>query len=109
MGRGERRCIRTRRQWFSRVTKRVYKGRIHKCVAKLKNREAAGAALPQAAVGTPIANNIWVDENLDPSEREDSGSTGLQRAFTREEINECVAKLKDREAAGADDIIAIKL
>ena len=39
--RGERRCIRKGRQWFRSITERVHKGRS-KCVAKLKNRKAAG-------------------------------------------------------------------
>ena len=40
MSRGERRCIRTRRKWSSRVTEKVHTGRS-KCVA-VKNRKAAG-------------------------------------------------------------------
>ena len=39
------------------------------------------------------------------SKREDSGSIGLQREFTRDEVKECVAKLKNRKAAGADGIV----
>ena len=39
------------------------------------------------------------------SEREDSGSKGLQGEFTREEVQKCVAKLKNREAARADQIV----
>ena len=40
-----------------------------------------------------------------PSAREDSGSEGLQREFTTEEVNKCVAKLKNRKAAGADQMV----
>ena len=43
--------------------------------------------------------------NVDASEREDSGSEGLQREFTREEVLKCVAKLENRLAAGADQIV----
>ena len=39
------------------------------------------------------------------SKREDSGSKGLQREFTRVEVEECVATLKNRKAAGADEIV----
>ena len=48
--------------------------------------------------------NAWAEANVDASEREDSGSGGLRREFTREEVNKCVAKLKNRTAAGADQI-----
>ena len=43
--------------------------------------------------------------NVEASKREDSGSIGLQREFTRDEVKECVAKLKNRKAAGADGIV----
>ena len=43
--------------------------------------------------------------NLDASEREGSGSEGLQREFTTEEANKCVARLENRNAAGADQIV----
>ena len=38
--------------------------------------------------------NTWAGANVDASEREDSGSEGSQRGFTREEVKKCVAKLK---------------
>ena len=41
-----------------------------------------------------------MEANVDASEKEDSGSEGLQREFTREEIKKCVAELKNRKAAG---------
>ena len=44
MGRGERRCIRKGRQWFTRVTERVHTG-SRKCVTKHRSRKAAGANL----------------------------------------------------------------
>ncbi|MEP5533686.1 hypothetical protein [Ekhidna sp.] len=64
-------------------------------------------------LGTPTANetfdaefekeiNAWAEANVDISETEDSDSEGFQREFTREEVNKCVAKLKNRKAAGAD-------
>ena len=34
--------------------------------------------------------NAWAEENVDASEWEESGSAGLQREFTREEVNKCV-------------------
>ena len=33
------------------------------------------------------------------------GSDGLQREFTRQEANKCVAKLENRKAAGANEIV----
>ena len=36
---------------------------------------------------------------------EDSGSEGSQTEFTREEVKKCEAKLKNRKAAGADQIV----
>ena len=67
-------------------------------------------------LGTPTANqtsnaefvkniNAWAEENVHASEREDSGSGGLQREFTREEVKKYVAKLENRKAAGADQIV----
>ena len=67
-------------------------------------------------LGTPTTNenfdaefekelNAWAEANVDASEREDSGSEGLQREFTREEVKKCVAKLNNRKAAGADQIV----
>ena len=52
-------------------------------------------------LGAPTANetsdaefekeiNAWAEANVDASGREDSGSEGLQREFTREEVNKCV-------------------
>ena len=47
-----------------------------------------------------------MEANVDAPEREDSsGSEGLQRGFTREEVKKCVAKLKHRKAAGADQLV----
>ena len=43
--------------------------------------------------------------NVDGSEREDSGSEGLQREFTTEEVKICEAKLENGKAAGADRIV----
>ena len=48
--------------------------------------------------------NAWAEANVDASEREDSGSEGLQRDFTREEANMCVAEPKNGKAAEADKI-----
>ena len=45
VGRGERRCIRKEIQWFRRIGERFHERRVNKCVAKLKNRKAAGADL----------------------------------------------------------------
>ena len=67
-------------------------------------------------IGTPIIintfdaefekeNNAWAEANVDVSEREDRGSEGLQREFTREEVRKCVAKLENKKAAGADQIV----
>ena len=67
-------------------------------------------------IGTPIIintfdaefekeNNAWAEANVDVSEREDRGSEGLQREFTREEVKKCVAKLKNRKAGGANQIV----
>ena len=49
--------------------------------------------------------NAWAEANVHASGREDSGSGGIQREFTREEVKKCVAKLKNRKAAGADHIV----
>ena len=49
--------------------------------------------------------NACADANVDASEKEDSGTEGLQREFAREEVKKCVAKLKNRKAAGADPIV----
>ena len=49
--------------------------------------------------------NAWAEVNVEASKREDSGSIGLQREFARDEVKECVAKLKNRKAAGADEIV----
>ena len=67
-------------------------------------------------LGTPTTNETFdakfekevktsVDENVDASAREDSGSEGLQREFSREEVMNCVAKLKNRKAGGANQIV----
>ena len=44
--------------------------------------------------------NAWVEANVDASEREDSGSEGLHREFTREELKKWEAKLKNRRQQG---------
>ena len=49
--------------------------------------------------------SAWAEANVDASEREDSGSEGLQREFTREEVKRCVAKLDNKKPAGADQIV----
>ena len=46
-----------------------------------------------------------MEANVDASERGDSGSEGLQGEFTREEVKKCAANLKNRKAAGADQIV----
>ena len=62
-------------------------------------------------LGSPTANktfdaefekevNTWAEANVGASEREDRGSGGLEREFTKEEIKKRVAKLKNRKAAG---------
>ena len=67
--------------------------------------------------GTPTTNetfdaefekeiDAWVQANVGASERErSSGSYRLQRECTREEVNKCIGKLKNRKAAGADQIV----
>ena len=49
--------------------------------------------------------NAWADANVGASERKERGSDGLQRNFTREQVNKCVAELKNRKAAGADKLL----
>ena len=49
-------------------------------------------------------NNAWAEVNVKASKRENSSSKELQREFTRDVVQECVAKLKNRKAAGADRI-----
>ena len=44
--------------------------------------------------------NAWAEVDVEASKPEDSSSIGLQREFTRDEVEECVAKLKNRKAAG---------
>ena len=67
-------------------------------------------------LGTPTANetfdaefdkeiNAWTEANVGASERKDRGLYGLQRELTREEGNKCVAKRKNRKAAGTDEIV----
>ena len=62
-------------------------------------------------LGTPTANetfdaefveeiNAWAEANVDASDREDNGSEGLQRELIREEVNKCVARLKNRRQQG---------
>ena len=53
-------------------------------------------------LGTPTTNkttfdaefereiNAWAEANVDASKREDSGSEGLEREFTREQVNKCI-------------------
>ena len=45
--------------------------------------------------------NAWAAVNIEASKREGSSSKGLQIEFTRDKVKECVAKLKNRKAAGA--------
>ena len=67
-------------------------------------------------LGTPTTNdnfdsefekeiNSWAEENVERSRRERSDIDGLQGEFTREEVEDCVAKLRNRKAAGADGIV----
>lgn len=67
-------------------------------------------------LGTPTTNEnvdaelekeitAWAEANGDAPGREESGSEGLQGAFTIEEVRKCVAKLENRTAAGADQIV----
>ena len=71
---------------------------------------------PYRKLGTPTDNetfdaevekeiNVWAEANVGASEREDRGSDGLQRGFTREEVKKCVAKLENRITAGADKVV----
>ena len=46
-----------------------------------------------------------MEANVHASEREDIGSEGLQREFTREQVKHCVAQRKKRKATGADQIV----
>ena len=48
--------------------------------------------------------NAWAEAKVDAPEREGSGSEGLQRECTREELKGA-AKLGSRKAAGADRIV----
>ena len=67
-------------------------------------------------LGTPKSNakfdaefeneiNAWAEMNAEASKREYSSSNALQREFTRDEVKECVAKLKNRKAAGAEGVV----
>ena len=47
--------------------------------------------------------NAWTEVNVEASKREDISSKELQREFTRDEVKDCEAKLKNRKAAGADE------
>ena len=44
--------------------------------------------------------DAWAEANVDASKREGSCSEGLQREFTKEEVQTCVAKLENRKEAG---------
>ena len=44
-----------------------------------------------------------MSRDIGAPEREDRGSDVLQKELTREEVKKCVAKLKNKEAAGADE------
>lgn len=43
--------------------------------------------------------------NVAPSKRENSGSQELKRDITREQGRECVARLMNRGAAGANEVV----
>lgn len=49
--------------------------------------------------------NAWAEANVKASKRQESGSKGLRREFTREQVTESVAKLKYRKAAGIDEMV----
>ena len=49
--------------------------------------------------------NAWAEANVDASEREDSGSEGLQGEFTWEEVKKGVAKLENRKVGEFDQKI----
>ena len=49
--------------------------------------------------------NKWANAKEEESKRDNSGSNELQREFASDEVKECVAKLKHRKAAGADEIV----
>ena len=49
--------------------------------------------------------NKWANAKVEESKREESGFNELQREFTSDEVKECVATLKNRNAAGADEIV----
>ena len=64
---------------------------------------------PYRKLGRPTVNQTfdaefkdeikaWAETNVGASEREDRGSDGLQREFTREEVKKCVAELTNRKA-----------
>ena len=60
-----------------------------------------------------VAVSVWhtpstggQSRDVDAPERGDSGSEGVQTGFTREG-KMCVAKLKKRKAAGADQIVNV--
>ena len=42
---------------------------------------------------------------MEASKREDSEPKEFRREFTRDEANECVDKVKNRETAGVDEIV----
>ena len=49
--------------------------------------------------------DAWAEANVDASEREDNGSGGLEGEFTKERLKKRVAKLMNRKAAGAEQIV----
>ena len=66
-----------------------------------------GTTKPNAKLDAEFGKeiNAWAEVDVEASKREDSSSIGLQREFTRDEVKECVAKLKNRKADEADEIV----
>ena len=56
-----------------------------------------GTPKPNAKSDTEFEKeiNAWAEANVEASKREDSSSIALQREFTRDEVKECIAKLKN--------------
>ena len=81
-------------------------------VRRGRGKYYSGRALPQARNAHNQQNvRRRIRERAGQGERrrirrENRGSSeGLQREFTSEEVNKCVAKLKNRKAAGAGQIV----
>lgn len=53
--------------------------------------------------------NAWGEATVEASILVDRDSEELQREFTRDEVKESFAKLKNRKATGADGIVGILL